>query len=176
MQNAQPKVTVQFFSTEGPTTVEIQVGGSDAQYKPIGGTVLVKKNGQPVSADNMITTGDLVDLSLSLTNIDRSFPGITFEWDPGRGRFAADPGDGDSAVWVAPSMSGMATVSVKIGAPDRGFCKLLLPLVVDVPVRAPTFGFNFDLRLASKAQPHRELFFRAIMTTPALWKKARADA
>jgi len=152
-QNAQPKVTVQFFSTEGPTTVEVQVGGSGTPYKPIGGTMLVTKNGKPVSADNMISTGDLVDLSLSLTNIDRSFPGITFDWDAGRGHFSTAPGSADSAVWAAPSTSGMATVSVKIGAPDRGFIKLLLPLVVDVPVQAPTFIVTFDSQGGSQVAP-----------------------
>lgn len=146
---SQPQIAIQFFSSDKPTTVDLQVTNHDSTFKPIGATVIVKKNNLPVSATNKISMNDRVDLSLSLINIERTFPGIIFEWDAGRGSFAADPDNSDTVVWVAPANSGLATISVKISAPQRGYAKVFLPLVVDLPVQVPIFSVTFDSQSGS---------------------------
>jgi uncharacterized repeat protein (TIGR02543 family) len=139
-----PSLPVQFFATDRPTTVDLQMSGKNSQFKPLGATVAVKKNDMPVSVDNPVGSGDRLVLSITLTNIERTFPGITFEWDAGRGSFTVVPGNGDTATWLAPSSSGLATITVKISAPNRGYCKVFLPIVVDHPGSGLAVKVTFD--------------------------------
>jgi len=104
----------------------------------------VQKNGQPVSAENVVNAASRVDLALTLTNIDLSAAGLAIVWDSGRGSFAIDPTNHISAIWVAPAVAGMATISVKISAPDRGSFKVFMPVIVDLAVPAPTHTVSFD--------------------------------
>ncbi|MBU1106963.1 MAG: InlB B-repeat-containing protein, partial [Candidatus Riflebacteria bacterium] len=140
----RPVIPVQFFSAEEPTTVEMQVGSAEDDFRPFSASMNVKINGVAVSEVNVIQNTDLVDLALNLTGLDRNTAGITYEWDSGRGNFSSYPTVTDSAIWIAPSTSGMAVISVKISAPGRGSFKVALPLVVDVPVKAPKFALTFD--------------------------------
>ncbi|NLI77035.1 MAG: InlB B-repeat-containing protein, partial [Candidatus Riflebacteria bacterium] len=140
----QPKVTVQTFSVDAPTTVEVSVGTGSATLPSIGVSLVVQRNGQPVSVANPISTGDRLELTAALTNIERTFPGLVFEWDAGRGSFSSAPGNADSALWVAPDSPGLATVSVRVTAPDRGMAKVALPLTVERPIQPPTFVVTFD--------------------------------
>jgi uncharacterized repeat protein (TIGR02543 family) len=137
----RPVIPVQFYSAEAPTVVEMQVGSGQDDFTPFTAVMNVKINGQAV---NVIQNSDIVDLSLSLKGLDRNAPGVTYEWDSGRGSFATYPTISDSAIWLAPDTSGMAVISVKISAPGHGSFKVALPLVVDVPVKAPRFALTFD--------------------------------
>lgn len=139
----RPSIPVQFYSPEEPTFVEMQVGNTADSFQPFTAAMNVKINGQPVTVVNVIQNTDIVDLSLNLFGLDRNTAGITYEWDSGRGNFSTFPTITDSAIWIAPGTSGMAVISVKISAPGRGSFKVALPLVVDVPVKAPRFLLTF---------------------------------
>ncbi|MBU1107645.1 MAG: InlB B-repeat-containing protein, partial [Candidatus Riflebacteria bacterium] len=143
-ETSRPTVTVQLLSTTEPTTVEIQVGDTTSQPQPFSASLKMQKNGLPISAENIIKTADQVDLTLTLNNIDLNTSGLTIAWDSGRGSFATDPTNKDAAIWVAPADSGMATISVKVSAPDRGSFKVFMPVVVDLAVKAPTYTMIFD--------------------------------
>lgn len=139
----RPAIPVQFYSPEEPTVVDMQVGDTAESFQPFTAAMNVKINGQPVTVVNVIQNTDIVDLSLNFFGLDRNTAGITYEWDPGRGNFSTYPTTTDSAIWIAPGTSGMAVISVKISAPGRGSFKVALPLVVDVPVKAPRFSLTF---------------------------------
>lgn len=139
----RPAIPVQFYSPEEPTVVEMQVATTDESFRPFTAALTVKINGQAVSVVNVIQNTDIVDLTVNLIGLDRNTSGIIYDWDSGRGNFAAYPTVGESAIWIAPVTSGMAVISVQISAPGRGSFKLSLPLVVDVPVKAPRYSLTF---------------------------------
>jgi uncharacterized repeat protein (TIGR02543 family) len=154
-----PTVQLQFFSGEAPTTVELQLAGENSDLPQIGAELIARRNGQPVSTNNIISRNDIVELQVQLTNIAADSAGIIFEWDAGRGRFASPAGSQGAVSWVAPDISGIATVSVRISAPQRGSTALFIPLTVENTVVPPVYQIGFvseNIIISNTTQVHGE--------------------
>ncbi|HNV70043.1 MAG TPA: InlB B-repeat-containing protein [Candidatus Ozemobacteraceae bacterium] len=158
-------LVVQLFSTDRATTIELQLGGNE-QPLLIGATVSALKNNAPVSSANPVSPGDRLNLKATLMNIDPATAGLTYEWNPGRGRFEAAPGNTDTAIWIAPTVPGIATISLKVSAPNRGFCVVRLPITVGSAVDAPKFTVTFNAQGGSAA-PSQSIDQGALITKPA---------
>ncbi|MEW6710669.1 MAG: InlB B-repeat-containing protein, partial [Candidatus Riflebacteria bacterium] len=149
-----PQVQIQFVSSEVPTTVDLQVVEDTTRPLPVGAVVDVSKNGQPLNGAKIaVNRNDSLFLQVNLVNVDLSFPGLTYEWDAGRGSFAHDTVNQASATWVVPEDAGPATISITVTTPDRGFIKLFIPLTVELPVLNPVFLVSFDARGGSAVTP-----------------------
>ena len=149
-----PQVMVQFVSSGQPTTVDLQVVEDLTKPQPVAATVSLSRNDQVLTGANIrVLPGDEVELSVALINIAYTFPGLLFEWDAGRGSFVPDPENSASATWIVPETAGLATISVRVSAPERGFVKFFIPLTVELPLPKQVYKVSFDARGGSAVAP-----------------------
>ena len=168
-----PQVQVQFVSSDQPTTVDLQVVEDLTKPQPVAATVSLSRNDQILTGSNIrVFPGDQVKLSVALINIDYTLPGLLFEWDASRGSFAPGPENAASVTWIVPEAAGLATVSVRVSAPERGFVKLFIPLLVEIQLPNQVYKVSFDARGGSAVAP-ASVFKGEKVTEPA--PPARAD-